>query len=101
MLFRSLLTELRDTERTRVRLTVFREGKPMTVDAPLSRRASALEEVSIPLIYNYERNRGSTEWSAILGLLKYRSTAAAWRFRLLWLISFGGGDEDRLLEGGS
>lgn len=95
-----LLTALRDPDRQRMRLTVVREGKPTTVDAPLSRRSSALEEVSIPLIYSYERDRGTTEWSAILGLLKY-STAAAWRFRLLWLIRFGGGDEDRLLEGGS
>lgn len=96
-----LLTALRDPDRQRVRLSVFRDGKPIAIDAPLSSRASALEEISIPLIYSYERNRGSTEWSAILGLLKYRSTAAAWRFRLLWLISFGGGDEDRLIEGGS
>ena len=96
-----LLTALRDPDRQSVRLTVVREGKPITVAAPLSRRAGAIEEISIPLIYSYERDRGTTEWSAILGLLKYRSTAAAWRFRLLWLISFSGGDQDRLLEGGS
>ncbi len=31
-------------------------------------------------------------------MFRYEKTRAAWRFRLLWLIWFGGGDADELLE---
>ena len=72
-----------------------------TVEAPLSQRARATREFSVPLVFSYENDRGASEWSAVLGLFHYRGTNAAWRFRLLWLIRFGRGDEDRLLESGS
>jgi hypothetical protein len=34
--------------------------------------------------------------SFLIGLVHYQSSEAAWRMRLLWFISFGGGDADRL-----
>ena len=47
---------------------------------------------------SYESDRGTSETSVLLGMFNYKSTEAAWRFRLLWLFSFGGGDADRLIE---
>lgn len=81
-----------------LQLTVVRRGQRLAVAAPLSRRATATREVWLPLVFWYERQRGTTEWSLLLGILQYRSTAAAWRLRLLWLPGFGGGDTERLLE---
>jgi C-terminal processing protease CtpA/Prc len=75
-----------------------RDGKRETVDAPISRRAREVSEVDIPVLFSYEAARGDTEWSTLLGLVSYRSTIAAWQLRLLWLIKFGGGDADRLVE---
>jgi hypothetical protein len=57
-----------------------------------------MREISLPLLFDYQADRGRSEWSLLLGLVNYRSTAAAWRCRLLWLIGFGGGDADRLVE---
>ena len=80
----------------------FRRGADANAaDAALSARAQELREFSIPLLYSYETGRGTTEWSALIGVLSYRGTKAAWRMRVLWLISFGGGDTDQLLEAGS
>jgi hypothetical protein len=64
----------------------------------LSQRAQELHELSIPILFSYSAQRGRSEWSLLWGLLGHESTAAAWRMRLLWLISFGGGDADQLLE---
>jgi C-terminal processing protease CtpA/Prc len=77
-----------------------RSGERRTVAAPLSARAGELREVGIPLLFTHSSDRGTTTTSMLLGLIHYRSTAAAWRVRLLWLLSFGGGDADRLLEVG-
>ncbi len=96
-----VLAALRDGARTRVQLTYRRGAVAADADAPLSARAEELREFSIPLLFSYETNRGATEWSAVLGLLGYRSTKAAWRARVLWLIRFGGGDTDQLMEAGS
>lgn len=96
-----LLQALRDPGKDRVRIAFRRGAVENDADASLSARAQELREFSIPLVYSYETGRGTTEWSALLGLLAYRSTKAAWRVRLLWLISFGGGDTDQLLEAGS
>ncbi|MCB9877659.1 MAG: PDZ domain-containing protein [Planctomycetes bacterium] len=93
-----LLATLLDSTRERVRLTFDRDGARHQVTAQLSARAHEMSEVSIPLLFSYEAGRGKSEWSLLMGLLGYESTKAAWRFTLLWLIGFGGGDADTLLE---
>lgn len=94
-----LLTALRDADRDRVELTYVRDGgSPRTVAAALSGREQELTEIYVPLVYSYEHDRGRTDWSLLFGLLGYEGTEAAWRFRVLWFITFGGGDADRLLE---
>lgn len=94
----TLLRALRQPDADAVRLAYRRGAASAEVDASLSARAQALRELSVPLLYSYEHGRGKTEWSALLGLISYRSTKAAWRVRLLWLIPFGAGDTDQLLE---
>ncbi|MEO0650843.1 MAG: hypothetical protein AAFZ65_09200 [Planctomycetota bacterium] len=79
-------------------LTRVRAAERVDVVAPLSDRERRVREVSIPLLYRYERTPDERRWSAVLGLLHYTSTKAAWRFRLLWLFRFGAGDLDRLEE---
>lgn len=81
-----------------LRLTYRRHEQNTEVRAATSRRAQEVREISLPLLFSYERDRKTTEWSFLLSIFHYRSTAAAWRFRLLWIIGFGGGDADRLLE---
>lgn len=93
-----VLTALRDGARTEVALAYRRGETTADVAAPLSARAQELREIAVPVLFSYESGRGVTEWSAVLGLLGYRSTKAAWRMRVLWLIRFGGGDTDQLLE---
>jgi predicted metalloprotease with PDZ domain len=93
-----VLMAIRRPDADSVRLDGRRDGAPFTIDAPLSQRASDLNEITLPLLFSYSADRGRSEWSLLLGIVDYRSTAAAWRFRLLWLIAIGGGDEDRLLE---
>ena len=94
----TLLAALRDPAKQAVQLAVRRGETTSTVDAPLSQRAGELTSFSLPILFSYESKRGRTDWSVVYGLLGYESTAAAWDFRLLWLITFGGGDADRLLE---
>jgi C-terminal processing protease CtpA/Prc len=93
-----LLAAARDEQRTTLDVTFVRDGKRQTVTAPLTAREHEMNEISLPLLFSYESDRGRSEWSLLLGIFNYRSTAAAWRFRLLWLIGFGGGDADQLLE---
>ncbi|MBL8728965.1 MAG: PDZ domain-containing protein [Planctomycetes bacterium] len=95
-----LLARIRRPDAESLRLDCRRNGATFAVDAPLSQRGSDLTEITLPILFSYEADRGRSEWSLLLGLVNYRSTAAAWRFRLLWLIGFGGGDADRLLEVG-
>jgi len=96
-----LLAAARDPQRDSLRVTILRDGELLTMQAALTAREHELTEISLPLLFSYEVDRGRTEWSMLLGLINYRSTAAAWRFRLLWVIGFGGGDADQLLEQGS
>ena len=77
-------------------LEVVRGGEVVSVTAPLSRRDTELKEVSIPLLYSLEKSRDRKTVSVLLGLVKYESTPAAWKLRLLWLLDFAGGDADRL-----
>lgn len=93
-----VLAAIRAPEAETLRLDVRRDGATFTVEAPLSVRAGELTEITLPPLFSYEADRGRSEWSLLLGLVNYRSTAAAWRFRLLWIFAFGGGDADRLLE---
>ncbi|MBM3974894.1 MAG: PDZ domain-containing protein [Planctomycetes bacterium] len=94
----TLLQALRAPDRETVKLAYRRGDATAEVAAPLTTRAQELQKISVPLLYSYEHARSATEWSAVIGMLNYRSTKAAWRVRLLWLISFGGGDSDQLLE---
>lgn len=83
-------------EKGSLELEVVRDGQILAVDAPLSRRDTELKELSIPLVYSMEKARDRTTVSVLLGLVKYESTPAAWKLRLLWLFDFAGGDADRL-----
>lgn len=96
-----VLTALRDPEVETVRIDYLRNGTLQHVDAPLSQRNRDLTEVTVPALFYYSSDRGSSEVSMLLGIVNYRSTAAAWRFRLFWFIAFGAGDTDQLLEVGS
>lgn len=82
-------------------LELVRAGRRETLRAPLTSRESELTEVSIPILYDYENDRGHTTTSVLLGLYRFERTEVAWRLRLLWLISFSGGESDRLEEVGS
>lgn len=94
----AVLTAIRNAKGPTLDLAFMRADEHHKVRAPLSSRATQVREVGLPLVFTYSRDRGTTTTSMLLGLIHYRSTAAAWRMRLLWLISFGGGDSDRLLE---
>jgi S1-C subfamily serine protease len=81
-----------------VTIQYVRDGEPMSVDAPVTARAQKLREVTIPPLIRHTAERGRSETSLLLGLVRLESTRAAWELRILWLIRFGGGDADRLLE---
>jgi C-terminal processing protease CtpA/Prc len=80
----------------RLRLAIARGAERLELEVLVSRRESETSHVLIPILFSYERVRGASETSILLGLIRFRSTAAAWDGRLLWLISFGGGDADKL-----
>ena len=96
-----LLTTIRNAAERSLRLTVARAGREQTVTAALTTRDSSLRELSLPPVFRYEAERGNQEWSLLLGLVRYRSTAAAWRCRVLWVFAVAGGDADELIEAGS
>lgn len=96
-----LLTAARDADGASLEVTFWRDGEARTVTAALTRRRAELTEVRLPLLFQYESARERSSWSVLYGLVGYRSTRAAWRFQLLWLIGVGGGDADELLEAGS
>jgi len=79
-------------------LGILRAGESIEITAPVSRRARELKDVHIPLIFRYRREREASETSLLFGLFGLERTSAAWEVRLLWLITFGGGDADRLVE---
>lgn len=95
-----VLQKLREPAREKLQLRWRRGTSDHEAETVLSQRAQELHELSIPILFSYSAQRGRSEWSLLWGLLGHESTAAAWRMRLLWLITFGGGDADQLLETG-
>lgn len=95
-----LVLALRDRGKESASIDFFRAGERKSCVVQLSEREGEVTEISIPLLWSYEHRRGVTEWSTLLGLVQGRSTKAAWEFRLLWLLRFGGGDSDQLVEAG-
>ena len=93
-----LLQAVRNPALEQLRVEFVRGAHRQTVVAPLTERDQDLQEIYVPLLFSYEATRGTTEWSCLLSVFHYRSTAAAWRCTLFWLIGFGGGDAERLLE---
>ncbi len=94
-----LIDAIRAKERSsRMKLEIWRGPEHRTLELPVSARDRETREVSIPLLYSYTNDRGKSETSVLFGLYKHEKTKAAWRTRLLWLISFGRGDSDRLEE---
>ncbi len=85
-------------EDERLELEIVRGTERLELSVGLSRREQELKHVRVPLIYSFSRDRDLSETSVLLGLFRVRVTPAAWDVRLLWLISFGGGDADRLVE---
>jgi C-terminal processing protease CtpA/Prc len=82
----------------RLALDVRRGEQVFAVSLPLSRRERETSHVHVPLLLRYEREREASTTSLLLGLVRVRRTSAAWDARLLWFISFGRGDADRLVE---
>ncbi len=94
-----LLEAIRTTAKdSKLALDLLRDGRPIHVEAGVSRRETEVHEFSIPLLYSYTNDRGHHETSVLLGLYKHESTKAAWKTRFLWFITFSGGDSDRLEE---
>ncbi len=81
-----------------VRLSLLRGKQKLSVEAPVSRRETTIEEVEVFPLFSHEEKRGRSETKVLLGLFGYEETSAAWEMTLLWFIHFGGGDADRLEE---
>ncbi|MBL8898511.1 MAG: PDZ domain-containing protein [Planctomycetes bacterium] len=94
------LDELRRAgeENQTVELELFREGRPLEVRALSSVRFEEVYDVSIPLLYSFERERGRIEHSFLLGLIGHEANEVAYSWTFLWLITFRGGQSDRLVE---
>jgi len=94
-----LLEAIRTTGKdSTLALDVLRDGRKLQFMVHVSRRETEVHEFSIPLLYSYSNDRGHHETSVLLGLYKHESTKAAWKTRILWIITFSGGDSDRLEE---
>jgi S1-C subfamily serine protease len=94
-----LLAAVREAEEDAVLAAeVFRGSERLAFELPVTQRRQELRSVQIPFVYSFERSRGASEMSILAGAVKHRTTAAAWEWRILWLLSFGGGDADRLEE---
>jgi len=77
-------------------LEIVRDGTLVAREVGLSRREQEVKRISIPVLLSFERERDATSTSVLLGLFGWKSTPAAWKLRLLWLITLSGGDSDRL-----
>ena len=73
---------------------------PITRKTPAIRLTPSLRtsQSALPPLWNYTRDADETRLSLVLGAFVWRRSAAAWRLRILWLLSFGGGDGDELVE---
>ena len=91
-----VLERIRATESDEVELELVRDGERSSVRAPLSRREGETRELAIPLVFRYGKESDRTRWSALLGIVHWESTPAAWRLRCLWFIRLSRGDADRL-----
>jgi len=79
-----------------VKLELMRGDKLVAVDAPLSRRQSEWKSISLQPLYSFSRERDLATHSILLGLVRWRTTPAAWDLRLLWWFEWRGGDSNRL-----
>jgi predicted metalloprotease with PDZ domain len=80
----------------KLRLTIARGAERIEIEAPVSKRDRETTHVLVPVLFRYDRERGASETSILLGLIRIRKTPAAWDTRLLWFITFGRGDSDKL-----
>jgi C-terminal processing protease CtpA/Prc len=80
----------------KLRLRVARAGATFDVDARVAQREHEMQSHGLFPVWSWERERERSTTSVLLGLVRYEHTPSAWRLRLLWLLSFGGGDSDRL-----
>jgi C-terminal processing protease CtpA/Prc len=94
------LDELRRAgeERQPVAIELVRGGRRLELESLSSVRFEEVSELSIPLLYSFERERGRVEHSFLLGLLAHEANEVAYSWRFLWLITFRGGQADRLVE---
>ena len=74
------------------------DGSVLRLRLSVSERARETRSIRVPLLFSYDKQTDSSKTSILLGLFRFRKTRAAWDVRLLWLVSFGGGDADRLEE---
>jgi C-terminal processing protease CtpA/Prc len=94
-----LLRAIRDVpEDGEVEIVFVREEESRTIEAPVSRRAGQITKVTIPLLFGYEKDRDQKRVWALFWIYQRKRTPAAWEIRLFWLITFRGGDADRLEE---
>ncbi len=94
-----LLDAIRDAEPgADLSLRVARNGDVIETVAPVSRREQEVRRVALNPLFDYGSERGESELSILLGLIRYHRTAAAWELSLFWLFTFSGGDANRLEE---
>jgi predicted metalloprotease with PDZ domain len=92
-----ILDAIRDAKK-KLKVTCLRKGRRRTVKTLLTERKGEVTRLNIPPLFDYESDRGETEWSVLLGLLRRESTKAAYEWRFLWIFRVRGGDADRLVE---
>lgn len=93
-----VLDAIRAAEGDELEVVWLRDGQRHQTRAALSRRERQVREVYVPLLFSRLRERDRVTTSALLGLYQHVSTPAASRTRLLWVLRFGRGDSDRLME---
>ena len=79
-------------------LELRRGDEPITVSAPLTWRQEEVSDVSVVPLFSHESKPGFSKTKILYGLFGYEETPAAWSFQFLWLINFGGGESDHLVE---